>query len=406
MAGQNDFKIFDENKENMLAQDLYEADDDRVDGFKKGLARSNVTNKALHQATMMAHAIGEIAADNDLNASDEGSVDDLKETLKEAFGGANRDLSNLTSEGEEHFAGREYTDKIINRIYDGVDLSVKFADEIANFTSVWAWFQDRVNNGNYEGILVGDYIPVTFGGSTALGTLSTQTYHCQIVGIDTWTGATDLNIGHDVVFDSKEVMPLEIKWQPNSNNNGTSVQNNPFLSSIPYAWLNGVNNYTTSAYKNVAHGANCNNNGVFQLLPVELRNVIAEERELMDDRYSASGLLTCSTSYSWKNKGKLSLPSEVNVYGAQERQVVGQTTGWWNPEGGVFFGYPHYLGSVRNRIKVIAGTNTRSTWWLSSVESASTASVCIVNGGGLASSSLATGAGVRCPLHFHIRQQS
>ena len=83
MAGRNDFLIFNENKDNMLTQDLYQADSDRLDGFKKGIARSNVNNKVLHQTSMMCHAFGELLKEIDLNASDEMTVAELTKNLKD-----------------------------------------------------------------------------------------------------------------------------------------------------------------------------------------------------------------------------------------------------------------------------------------------------------------------------------
>lgn len=85
MAGQNDFLIFDENRENLLPQDIYVSDQERNNGFKKGLARSNVNNKVLYQTSKMCHALGELIVDNGDNASDESSVDELKQSLKDMF---------------------------------------------------------------------------------------------------------------------------------------------------------------------------------------------------------------------------------------------------------------------------------------------------------------------------------
>ena len=90
MAGQNDFLIFDENKDNMLTQELYQEDADRTDGFQKGVARSNVNNKVLHQTSMMCHAIGELAKDNDFTVSDEGSVDELKSAIGSLFSASDK----------------------------------------------------------------------------------------------------------------------------------------------------------------------------------------------------------------------------------------------------------------------------------------------------------------------------
>lgn len=103
MAGQNDFLIFDENNENILTQANYASDTDRANGFRTGLARSIVTNKVLHQTSMVCHALGELAKDNDQVATDTGNVAELKTALKNALGGADINLSNLSSTGQAKF---------------------------------------------------------------------------------------------------------------------------------------------------------------------------------------------------------------------------------------------------------------------------------------------------------------
>lgn len=85
MAAENNFLVFDENMENMLEQDLYKEDTDRVNGFKIGLARSNVNNKALFQTTKMCSALGEFIKENGQTASDAMSVEELKNALKSAL---------------------------------------------------------------------------------------------------------------------------------------------------------------------------------------------------------------------------------------------------------------------------------------------------------------------------------
>ena len=301
---------------------------------------------------------------------------------------------------------------IHNRLYDGVNLAEKFADEIAQFETTaswnfkpWLWIQDRITNGNYEGLHVGDYIPFTLpGGNTANGTVAQQNFQMQIAGIDTYTNCGDVEIGHHIDFISREVIDNEVTWQPTDNNNGTSINPNPWQSSKAKAWLNGINNYNTAnAYNKVAHGFNANNNGVLQLIPTELRNIIVEKRMLLDERYSSSGLITTGTTWNWGDMGKLWLPNEIEVYGTQIRGNVGQTNGWWNPEANVAVAYPLFLGAGRNRVKRTS-TGGRSLWWLSSVDSYNTATVCDVSGGGSAGSSYATSTGIRCPLCFRLAQ--
>ena len=48
-----------------------------------------------------------------------------------------------------------------NGLYRGRDLTIVFADEISKFSDAWAWIKNRISTGNYTGIYVGDYIPIT-----------------------------------------------------------------------------------------------------------------------------------------------------------------------------------------------------------------------------------------------------
>ena len=84
MAGQNDFLVFDENSENILTQALYASDEDRTEGFKTGLARSNVNNKVLRQTSIMASALGELVKNQGGQATD-SSQSDLKSNLNRLF---------------------------------------------------------------------------------------------------------------------------------------------------------------------------------------------------------------------------------------------------------------------------------------------------------------------------------
>ena len=290
----------------------------------------------------------------------------------------------------------------INRLYDGVDLTQKFADEIADYSDEWQWIKARIDAGNFDGLLVGDYIPVTIQAGMAGGkTIAQQTLQCQIAGINTYKNCGDTEIGNHIDFISREVIDTEITWNPKDNNNGTSAQHKPWLASQVYAWLNGINNYTTSAYQNVAHGMNALNSGIFQLLPTKLRNLIIQKRMLLDNRYSSSELLTYSQDWDWVDAGFLWLPDEMEVYGTQVRSNLGYHQGYWNPEAHIGVAYPLYLGQGRNRVKRMSN-GTRSTWWLMSVPSNNSTNACNVNNNGNANNNLATNAGIRVPLCFRI----
>ena len=302
----------------------------------------------------------------------------------------------------EYLTENEIQRQIFNRIYDGRDLTQIFANEIANYSDEWAWIKARISSANYTGLYIGDYIPVTISAGTVGGdSIASQTFKCQIAGIDTYTGCGDTEIGHHIDFISREVIDSTVTWNPENNNNGTSVQANPWLASQAYAYLNGVNNYTTSAYNNVAHGGDYSAGGILQLLPTKLTNLIVTKRNLLDSRYDSTKLLTYSTTWAWGDMGKLWLPNEIEVYGTQIRSNLGYAQGYWNPEANIAVAYPIYLGSGRNRIKRVS-SGGRSRWWLSSAVSYTSAYVCNVASYGHASSGGATNAGIRCPLCFRI----
>lgn len=292
--------------------------------------------------------------------------------------------------------------KNFDRMYEGVNLETKFATEIAAAGNVYAWLNNRKNAGNFEGIHVGDYFSASLSAGTVAGySIAAQTFKCRIVGINTYKSCADTNIGNMLYVISDEVINTAIKWNPTDNNNGTASQNKPWLASAAYAVLNGVNNYTTNAYGNAAHGANASAKGILQLLPSTLQSVLKQKRNLLDNRYSSSGLLTGSTGWDWADMGKLWLPNEVEVYGCGIRSNLSQTSGFWFPEAGLSIQFPWFANNCEHRVKRNS-SGARCSWWLSAPASGYTTSVCYVYGYGIASSDLATYSSIFLPLCFCI----
>lgn len=292
--------------------------------------------------------------------------------------------------------------KNFDRMYEGVNLETKFATEIAAAGNVYAWLNNRKNAGNFEGIHVGDYFSVSLSAGTVAGySIAAQTFKCRIVGINTYKSCADTNIGNMFYVISDEVINTAIKWNPTDNNNGTASQNKPWLASAAYAVLNGVNNYTTSAYGNAAHGANASAKGILQLLPSTLQSVLKQKRNLLDNRYSSSGLLTGSTGWDWTDMGKLWLPNEVEVYGCGIRSNLSQTSGFWFPEAGLSIQFPWFANNCEHRVKRNS-SGARCSWWLSAPASFNTASVCYVIDAGPATSHAATYSSIFLPLCFCI----
>ena len=323
----------------------------------------------------------------------------IKQMADETVSGrATSSLGNLTLEGESVLHAQS------DRLYNGVDLAVKFANEIALHNNIYEWLENRKNTGNYKGIHIGDFFYVPIKAGTVNGVaINANNVRCRIVGINTYKQCGDQVVGNMFYIDSDHCFG-PFMWNPEANNNGTSNNPNPFKASMAYAVLNGVNNYdATSGYNKAKHGANCANAGILQLLPAELQAVMKTKRNILDKRYSASGLITGSTDWGWDDEPKLTLRNEVEIYGCQIRSNTCQTAGWWNPEAGLSIQFPWYANNCEHRIKYVAGSNTsRCTWWLSSVASDHTSTVCGVSGTGDALSDSATNTNVYLPLCFCI----
>ena len=119
-----------------------------------------------------------------------------------------------------------------DRTYPGVDLTVKFADEIKNYSDEWAWIKARKTAGNYAGLHVGDYIPITCSNGYKL--------NAQIAGMNTYTGYADQEVGNHIDFICKELWNDLHVMNKIDYNNGNANSPNPFLASDLNYWLNSM----------------------------------------------------------------------------------------------------------------------------------------------------------------------
>lgn len=232
----------------------------------------------------------------------------------------------------------EYTEPTL---YQGVDLTIKFADEIANFSNEWAWMKNRIQNANFKGLHIGDYIPFTM--TQTDGTFSC-TLDAQIAGIDTYYENNTTSCPHHIDFISRECYPLRTWndggityttiWNETENNNGTANEPSPWKASYLYNLLNNV---------------------MFNYLPNNLRLQIINKDWLVEYRYSASGILTDSNGYDWGTLGKLWLPTETEVCGA----CVWGTKGY---SVGTSIQYPIFAN--KNKKKHAGKNGSRCSWWL------------------------------------------
>ena len=307
--------------------------------------------------------------------------------------------------------------------YPGVDLTSKFAEEIAGYTDPGAWIRSRIRANNFDGIHVNDYIPFT--------TTNDLKFKARVAGIDPYYEYGDSAVGHHIDFVCEELWPTLHPINPVNYNNGliptenvtsdgSSVQyvlTKPMygvakvtlsgtdltgwtydkdtytltFSTAPaagtmvvtgtgseYPWLScDAYLYANSLAGHVANSTGLNpaikrvdytNDGIYHYLPDWLKAVIVDKRVLLGKRYSTSGVLSNENGWGWVNLGKLWFPSEMEVYGCPV---------WGNKDYGVsgFIQYPYFVGNTR-RVKKRNGS--RHYWWLLSPHT-DTTSWCFVS---------------------------
>ena len=339
-----------------------------------------------------------------------------------------------------------------DRYYEGQDLTVKWADEIAASPyngDAWAWIRARIRAGNYLGIHTKDYIPFKTANNVNL--------KAEIAGINTYKNYGDTAVGNHIDFICRELWPTNHVFNKVNYNNGliptetvvsdgsateytltkamyaidnikigsdtlTGYTYDPATQKITFTtapaagnmvvtgtgsehpWLvSDLYHYVNSLAGHVPNGTGANPalaqvdytaDGIYFQLPTALKNVIVEKRAYLPKRYSASGLLNDDNAGGWANIGKLWLPSEVEVYGAP----------CWGGKGGYStmgnnVQYPIFMGNM-NRLKYKSGS--RYYWWLLSSSSGHSTYVCSVYAIGYALYSGASDTNRAAPVCFRV----
>ncbi|MCL2398488.1 MAG: hypothetical protein FWC91_01925 [Defluviitaleaceae bacterium] len=323
-----------------------------------------------------------------LHADTESKIHDLDTDLQESSAA----LSDATNTALQ----------VLSRIYRGVDLTIKFQEEISDAPfngDPWAWIQNRIRSNNFTGILPGDFIPLEVAGNT---------YNMEVAGINTYEryGRAASILPPQIDFISRELWPDPIPWNLANYNNGLDSMTTPFLASNANAFINSlqtsVPNGTGASPPTTT--VDYRSGGILSQIPIEVRNVITPKETLMGRRHSTGILLPDDNQWNWRVMDELWLPSEVEVYGCRQwgSNVV--------PEPGFGSGgyvqYPIFAQNMK-RVKVIAGTDTRSYWWLVTPRGGSSTSVAVVSLNGVAAMSLsltntAGATATRVPICFRV----
>lgn len=285
--------------------------------------------------------------------------------------------------------------QIADRTYEGVDLTVKFAREIEASPyngNPWAWIKARIQNGNFSGIHVCDWIPFI---------ADSHTYKAQVAGINTYKGYGGTAVGNHIDFISKELWHVSHTMNPVDFNNGTKFGDAPatecpWIASDLYLYLNSLSG--TVASEAVAGGGSgtevdYSTTGVYDKLPDSLKAVIIGKVALLETRYYAASMASQPSSWGWKDCGKLWLPTEVEVVGCGVWAAHARSIG------GTAVQYPIFCGTM-NRVKY--QNNLRRTWWTLTPGIGGYSTWCDIFDNGAANADSASRSGYSIPICFRI----
>ena len=99
MASSN-IKLFDENKGNMLNDTEFNISTQRLNGLQTGVASSQLQNKAMYQASLMAYAIAQLMLANGQNANDTDAVSTFVNNLSASI--VQKNLDKATKQDVEN----------------------------------------------------------------------------------------------------------------------------------------------------------------------------------------------------------------------------------------------------------------------------------------------------------------
>ena len=228
----------------------------------------------------------------------------------------------------------------LNSIYEGVDLTVKFENEISNYSDEWEWIQARLDSHNVRDLHVGDYIPINIA---ANGGIAAETHKAEIAGINTYrrTGDSGHEVGYHIDWITRDCYSGTVQFNTSNNNNGNASNSSPFLASNLKSWLDGT---------------------LYGLLDAKLKAVIKAKRILAPYRYQSGTTLTDDNSWGWQDFDKLWVPLEGEIFDS----LVWSTKGFGN---GQAVQYPIFANSYEHRMKGAGPGGARATWWTASANS-------------------------------------
>ena len=242
--------------------------------------------------------------------------------------------------------------------YGGQNIATILAGEIGS-GSVYDALHKRIAAANFAGLRVGDYLDVPLVSASAVA--AQQSVRFLLAHIDPYLYCGDNSKGHHIAFVASAPIAVAktvtgvandsfLMWNTTNTNQGTADQKCPYPNSNLKAW--------ETAFE--------------ACLPEGLTKYLLTQRVLLEERYSASGALNDSNSWSWQDIGKVFSLSEMEVYGCPVWGTKGYSVGFdcqWD----LFRDTAHRING------------SRCNWWLRSVMGGSSSHVCYVGYSGTAS---------------------
>lgn len=283
--------------------------------------------------------------------------------LEKVAGDATDKVGNLSSLTTTDKSSAVAAINEVNGNYEGVDLTVKFASEISNYSNEWAWIQSRLNNHNVRDLHIGDYIPINIASN---GSIAAETHKAEIAGINTYrrTGDGGHEVGYHIDWITRDCYSGTVQFNTSNNNNGNASNSSPFLASNLKSWLDGT---------------------LYPLLDAKLKAVIKAKRILAPYRYKSGATLTDDNSWGWQDFDKLWVPLEGEIFDS----LVWSTKGFGNCHA---VQYPIFANSYEHRVKGAGSGGARANWWTASASSGYSAYVASVLSHGYSEYSSASNA--------------
>ena len=220
MASSN-IKLFDENKGNMLNDTEFNISTQRLNGLQTGVASSQLQNKAMYQASLMAYAIAQLMLANGQNANDTDAVSTFVNNLLASI--VQKKLDKATQQDVEGgTVGKWISSELLKSNNEAIASSISAVDN--RLTGQLANIQGNLGtHGHNCRIAIGSYVGTGTYGESNPSSLNFDFYPLLVFITSNRTGGypaspcvlmRNINTAHSSSSD-RESYRLSVSWSDN-----------------------------------------------------------------------------------------------------------------------------------------------------------------------------------------------